>query len=147
MIFLLQITVSENDQICFSSCVWDKDIFMNPLVFLNIKSTSLMRANIFYLFLVASQWWRVIISTKQKSPEFLAQSWINPNYVSVEETLIMSALNVVLVFWELPSGSSASILQLQYRCRWSLYESNLVSTTLCPIGSKFLQYDFRKISS
>jgi len=74
MIVLLQIRVSENDQFCFSSCVCDKDIFMKRgIVFLNIKSASLMKANVFYHFLVVSQWRRVIMSTNQKSPEFLAQ--------------------------------------------------------------------------
>lgn len=38
------------------SCVFDLDIFMkrgiNPPVFLNIKSASLISANVFYLFLV-----------------------------------------------------------------------------------------------
>lgn len=51
--------MSENDQFCFSSCACGKDVFMkrgvNPLVFLNINSASLIRANVFYPFLVASQ--------------------------------------------------------------------------------------------
>lgn len=54
-----------------------------------------MSANVFNLFLIPGQQWRVPISTKQKSPEFLAQQ---------EGTLIVPVLSV-LVFWEqqLPS--------------------------------------------
>lgn len=94
MILLLQLTVSEKDQFCFGSfgSVYDKDIFMKrgiiTLVFLNIKK-SLMSANVFNLFLIPSQWWRVIISTKHRSPEFLAEQ---------EGTLIVSVLGVALVF-------------------------------------------------
>lgn len=89
---LLQLTVSEKDQFCFGSCVYDKDVFMKrgiiTLVFLNIKK-SLVSANVFNLFLIPSQWWRVIISTEQRSPEFLAEQ---------EGTLIVSVLGVALVF-------------------------------------------------
>lgn len=59
MILLLQITVSEKDQFCFWSCVCDKGIFMKrgiiTLVFLNIKSASLMSENVFNLFLIPGQ--------------------------------------------------------------------------------------------
>lgn len=43
------------------------------LVFLNNKSASLMSANVFNLFLIPGQQWRVLISTKHRSPESLAQ--------------------------------------------------------------------------
>lgn len=92
MILLLQLTVSEKDQFCFGSCVYDKDVFMKrgiiTLVFLNIKK-SLVSANVFNLFLIPSQWWRVLISTEHRSPEFLAEQ---------EGTLIVSVLGVALVF-------------------------------------------------
>lgn len=74
MILVLQVVASENDQFCFSGCAYNKDIFMkrgiNPLVFLNIQSHE---GNCLFSFLAACQWWRVLISTKQKSHELLAQ--------------------------------------------------------------------------